>query len=149
MRIRSKEHRMQTTRAFRRILDAVFLSAIATAALAQDIPTYKVDPSWPKQLPKNWILGQVGGMAVDKDDHIWVFQRPRSLTADEAAAVQNPPTAECCSPAPSVLEFDTEGNLLKSWGGPNFIPDWPQTEHGIYVDRAGNIWLSGSGAPGQ
>src|SRR6201988_3687375 len=92
-------------------------------------PQYKVDPSWPKQLPNNWILGQVGGMAIDKDEHIWVFQRPRSLTPDEAAAAQKPPTAQCCIPAPSVLEFDKEGNVLKSWGGPGYDPDWPAQEH--------------------
>ena len=122
----------------------VIVSAMATAALAQGLPSYKVDPSWPKQLPKNWILGQVGGMTVDKDDHIWVFQRPRSLTADEAAAAQNPPTAQCCMPAPSVLEFDKEGNVIKSWGGPGYVQDWPSQEHGILVDKAGNVWLSGN-----
>jgi hypothetical protein len=120
-----------------------------THAYAGTPPKYEVDASWPKQLPNNWVIGQIGGMTVDKDDHIWVFQRPRSLTADEAAAARTPPTAECCFPAPSVLEFDAEGNLLKSWGEPNFNPSWPQNEHGIYVDRAGNVWLSGSGAAAQ
>jgi hypothetical protein len=129
---------------FSKILGLVIVSAVSTVALAQGLPNYKVDPSWPKQLPKNWILGQVGGMAVDKDDHIWVFQRPRSLTSDEAAAAQKPPTAECCVPAPSVLEFDKDGNVLKSWGGPGYDPDWPAQEHGIAVDKAGNVWLSGN-----
>jgi hypothetical protein len=129
-----------------RLLGLVVLLAISTAALAQPAPNYKVDASWPKPLPKNWVIGQVGGMAVDKDDHIWVFQRPRSLTVDEASAVQSPPTAECCAPAPSVLEFDKNGNLLKSWGGPGHDPDWPAQEHGIYVDKAGSVWLSGNSA---
>jgi len=117
---------------------------VSTLAFGQGAPTYKVDPFWPKQLPNNWILGQVGGMAIDKDEHIWVFQRPRSLTADEAAAAAKPPTAQCCLPAPSVLEFDKEGNILKSWGGPGYVPDWPAQEHGIYVDKTGNVWLSGN-----
>jgi hypothetical protein len=123
------------------------LSVFAQAPPAQknDLPVYKVDPDWPKRLPNNWIVGQVGGMAVDKDDHIWVLQRPRSLTADEASAAQTPPTAECCLPAPSVLEFDADGNLLKYWGGPGYIPHWPANEHGIYADKAGSIWISGSG----
>jgi len=116
------------------------------SAKTPGVPAYKVDASWPKQLPNDWILGQIGGMAVDKDDHIWVFQRPRSLTLDEAGAAQTPPLSECCFPAPSVLEFDSEGNLMKSWGGPNYISNWPASEHGIYVDNAGNVWLSGSGA---
>jgi hypothetical protein len=135
---------VNTRRIVSKILAVTLLSAISTIAVAQGLPSYKVDPSWPKQLPNNWILGQVGGMAVDKEDHIWVFQRPRSLTADEAAAAQKPPTAECCIPAPSVLEFDKQGNVLKSWGGPGYVPDWPAQEHGILVDKAGNVWLSGN-----
>jgi hypothetical protein len=129
---------------FTRILVLVLLSGMSTVAFAQALPIYKVDPFWPKELPNNWILGQVGGMAVDKDDHIWVFQRPRSLTADEAALAQKPPTTICCLPAPSVLEFDRAGNLLKSWGGPGYVQDWPAQEHGIFVDRTGNVWLSGN-----
>src|SRR5581483_5756615 len=68
-------------------------------------PQYKVVPSWPKQLPNNWLIGQVGGLAVDSHDHIWVLQRPLTLTADEAGAAQTPPRSECCFPAPSVIEF--------------------------------------------
>ena len=34
-------------------------------------PQYAVDASWPKPLPKNWILGQVSGIAVDKNDTVW------------------------------------------------------------------------------
>src|SRR5579862_7655011 len=84
------------------VLMGLFFSAAVRGVRAQAIPNYKVDASWPKQLPNNWIVGQIGGMAVDKDDHIWVLHRPRSLTPDEAAAAQTPPTAECCLPAPSV-----------------------------------------------
>ncbi len=113
---------------------------------AQDPPKYQVDPSWPKQLPNNWIMGQVGGMAVDHQDHIWVLQRPRSLTPDELGAAQTPPRSECCFAAPAVLEFDAAGNLLKSWGGPGYVPDWPASEHGIWVDAHDNVWIGGAGA---
>jgi hypothetical protein len=137
-------------RAIRRFSVTLFGCALllmaSTSTHAQSVPTYKVDPSWPKQLPNNWIIGQVGGMTVDKDDHIWVFQRPRSNTVDELSAAQTPPLAECCFAAPSVLEFDKQGNLLSSWGGPGHIPNWPATEHGIYVDNTGNVWLSGNSA---
>jgi hypothetical protein len=47
-------------------------------------PRYTVDPSWPKDLPENWLIGQVGGIAVDRNDNIWIIQRQRSLTNDEA-----------------------------------------------------------------
>jgi hypothetical protein len=52
------------------------------------------------KLPNKWILGQVGGIYVDAQDNIWVFQRPRSLTDDEKAAALDPPRAKCCVPAP-------------------------------------------------
>ena len=128
-----------------RILCAGILALNAAAVAAQDAPRYKVDASWPKPLPNNWMIGQVSGMAVDHDDRIWVLQRPRTLTPDEAWAAQKPPRAECCMSAPSVLVFDTAGNLLKSWGGPGHVPDWPTSEHGIHVDKKNNVWLAGSG----
>jgi DNA-binding beta-propeller fold protein YncE len=116
-------------------------------ASTQDQPHYKVDPFWPKELPNNWIVGQIGGMAVDRNNHIWVLQRPRSNTPDEIGADPSSPRgATCCIPAPPVLVFDTEGNLLKSWGGPGEGYDWPNTEHGIFVDRNGNVYIGGNGA---
>jgi DNA-binding beta-propeller fold protein YncE len=45
-----------------------------------------------------------------------------------------------------VLEFDVEGNLLQSWGGPGHAPGWPSSEHTIFVDKQKNVWLGGSGA---
>jgi DNA-binding beta-propeller fold protein YncE len=110
-------------------------------------PTFKVDPFWPKPLPNNWIIGQVGGMFIDKDDNIWVFQRPRSVTPDEKGATLNPPRSKCCVPAPSVLVFNRAGDVVKSWGGPgdNLGYDWPEQEHGILVDNKGFVWLSGNG----
>ena len=120
----------------------------ASEALAEG-PEFKVDPSWPKQLPNNWIMGQVGGMTVDAQDHIWVLQRPRSLTKDEAGAAQNPPVSQCCVPAPPVMEFDAAGNFLKGWGGPGEGYDWPDQEHALRLDGKGNIFLAGNGAKDQ
>src|SRR5271169_4470115 len=113
------------------IVSAILLSAFTLATYAQDVPTYQVDPLWPLALPNNWIIGQVGGLAVDSEDHIWVLHRPRSLTEDELGAAQTPPRSQCCVAAPSVLEFDAQGKVLRSWGGPGFVPDWPKAEHGI------------------
>ncbi len=107
-------------------------------------PQYKVDPSWPKQLPNNWIMGQVGGLTVDRENHIWVLQRPKSDTPDELGAEQTPPRSECCVAAPPILEFDAQGNLLRSLGGPGQGYDWPTSEHGIHIDKKGNIWIAGN-----
>lgn len=32
---------------------------------AGSVPVFNVDPSWPKPLPGDWLLGQVSGLAVD------------------------------------------------------------------------------------
>jgi hypothetical protein len=119
-------------------------AAIIPAAQAQAIPHFKVDPTWPKQLPNNWMMFNAPGMVVDKSDHIWVIQRPRQMPGADAAAAQTPPTGECCVPAPSVIEFDSQGNVVKSWGGPNFVPDWPILEHGLTIDGDGNFWVGGN-----
>ena len=105
------------------------------------VPQYTVDPFWPKPLPNNWILGQCSGIAVDPtNDHVWVTHRPGSLTQREAGQVQNPPWADCCTPAPPVLEFDPAGELVRAWGGAKDGVLWPRSEHGIYVDHDGNVW---------
>jgi len=125
---------------------ALILCAGATAAQAAG-PMFKVDPFWPKPLPNNWIIGQIGGMFIDRGDNIWAFQRPRSVTADEKGATLDPPRSKCCVPAPSVLVFNRAGDVVKSWGGPgdNLGYDWPEQEHGILVDNKGFVWLSGNG----
>src|SRR5436190_1931176 len=84
------------------------------------VPKFQYDPSFPQPLPENWAIGAIGGMAVDSHDHIWVLHRPGPLQKNErlGGAAMTPPRAECCIPAPPVLEFDQDGKLLASWGGP-------------------------------
>ncbi len=127
------------------LASAILLSAFTLPSYAQDPPKYRVDPFWPQELPNNWIIGQVGGLAVDREDHIWVLQRPASNTPDEIGVSLTPPRSMCCIAAPPVLEFDKQGHLLHSWGGPGEGFDWPKSEHGIYVDKDGNVWIGGSG----
>jgi hypothetical protein len=122
--------------------------AIGTTCKAQDPPHYKVDPFWPKELPNNWILGRVADVVVDKDDHIWILHSPSWVLKDEAGLAQNPPLSECCKPAPAVIEFDAEGNILKAWGGRGYVPDWPTQEFGFAVDKSGNVWIGGSWVAG-
>lgn len=100
-------------------------------------PNFVVDPGWPKPLPHNWIIGDIGGLYVDRHDNIWVYHRPRALSSTDAGALgvagkdaKGTPISAlgharrygqlsgCCIPAPSVLEFDKAGNLLQAWGGP-------------------------------
>ena len=112
------------------------------------VPVFEFDPTWPKPLPKNWAMGSVIGLDVDHLDHIWVVQRPSSLGGDEKAAASTPPQAECCAPAPPVIEYDFAGNYVRGWGGPGDGYEWPRTsleavsccEHGVHVDEDGNVW---------
>src|SRR3954452_15194209 len=94
------------------------LIALSWSVSAADAPRFEVDAAWPKALPNNWIMGQAAGVDVDGGDHIWVIQRPKTLTADEKTATLNPPTSKCCAPTPPVLESAQDGTLLHSWGGP-------------------------------
>src|SRR6202162_6383820 len=127
-------HRGRSFRAAARLSQIVCLAVtsviliaargLTRAAQAGEIPTFAVDASWPKPLPNNWILGQVGGITVDWQGHIWVIHRPLSVTDDHKGAALTPPRSKCCVSAPPVLEFDSEGNLLHSWGGPGEGDEW-------------------------
>src|SRR5215471_5524889 len=137
--------------------------SVAEAAGVQ-APMFEVDPLWPKPLPNHWVLGNTIGVSADAQDHIWIIHRQGSLEAMELYGVENAPPgaskrrngaveAECCVPAPAVLEFDQAGNLLHHWGGTDgegYI--WPDSNHGITVDYKGNVWIGGNGvgtAPGS
>jgi len=93
-----------------------------------------VDPAWPK-IPNNWQFGQVSSVSIDAQDNVWILQRPDTLQADEK------PRA-----APPLVEFDSKGNFIQGWGGPGPGYEWPSSEHGVYVDPKGYVWIGGNGA---
>jgi Lactonase, 7-bladed beta-propeller len=119
---------------------AVLLSCCVVTVAAQTtntVPAYRVDPAWPKPLPNHWVLGVVVGVAVDRQDHVWIVHRPSSVETYGRKWIW--------SAAPPVLEFAPDGTLLSSWGGPGTGFEWPEAEHGIYVDRQDHVWLGGAG----
>src|SRR5258706_15046361 len=120
-------------------------AADAQAKGTVQAPKFEVDPMWPKPLPNHWIMGNVIGVSVDAQDHIWIIHRGASLERMEAYAQATPPASDCCSAAPPVLEFDEAGNLIGHWGGPGPGYDWPESNHGITVDYKGNVWIGGNG----
>jgi hypothetical protein len=124
---------------------AVGARALESQAVRDGAPSFQVDPAWPR-MPKQWIMGQVSGVAVDARDHVWVLQRPWSLNSDEIA---RNPEAECCTAPPPVMEFDASGNYVQGWGGKpaDGSHEWPEDEHGIHVDHKGNVWMSSAGGP--
>ena len=112
---------------------------------AGKVPKFEPDPYWPKPLPNKWMLGGNGGVFVDSHDHIWIANRPRSLQDNDKFAADIPPQADCCIPAPSIVEFDMAGNLIQAWGGPGPGYEWPDMEHDIFVDHKDNVWIGGNG----
>ena len=94
-------------------------------------PEFTVDPAWPT-LPDDWVLGEVTSVSVDRNDNIWVLHVPQSIPADQRA-----------NAAPPVLQFDTSGTLLTSWGGPDNGTPWLGREHGIFVDDNDFVWIGG------
>ncbi|MGE3277668.1 MAG: hypothetical protein AB7O67_21340 [Vicinamibacterales bacterium] len=107
------------------------------------VPQFTVDPSWPQEMPNDWILGSVTGVFVDAQDHVWVTHLPEVLTPEETSIVQEPPIGTCCRPAPVVLEFDQEGKIVQGWGDANTqdVSEFPRNPHGIFVDHNDNVWV--------
>jgi len=109
-------------------------------------PMFEVDPFWPKPLPNHWLLGSAVGVGVDSRDHVFVVHRQTTFNeSTEIGAATDPPTGECCLPAPNILEFDPEGNLVGHWGGPGDGYTWPDSNHGITIDPKDNVWIGGNG----
>ncbi len=101
------------------------------------VPTFEADPTWPPALPNNWVMGAVASVDVDRRDHVWLLHRPRTV----AAGAEN-------RAAPPVLEFDASGKFIQGWGGPSDAFEWPDNEHGIYVDDKDVIWVGGNAGTG-
>ena len=118
-------------------------SVLAESSTVIQAPMFEVDPLWPKPLPNHWVLGRTIGVSIDSKNHVWIVHRVGTLEPGEKHATTTPPIAQCCAPAPPVLEFDEAGNLLRSWGGPGDGYDWPESLHGITVDYKGNVWIGG------
>ena len=102
------------------------------SAQARAVPAFQEDATWP-QMPAKWKLGNVASVAVDSRDHVWILHRPRTLPADQVPMS-----------APPVLEFDAAGNFVQAWGGNGAGYEWPQREHGIYVDHTDHVWIGGN-----
>ena len=98
------------------------------------VPAFQWDHTWPKDLPNNWLVGNVVGVAVDSRDNVWIVHRPNSQTGAEKT--------------PAVLAFDQSGNLIRSWGGPGDGYQWGTQTHGLYVDSQDSVWVGfGGGLP--
>lgn len=117
----------------------------APAGKAQ-APLFEVEILWPKPMPNHWLLGSATGVAIDKDDHIFVVNLTDSFTArTEIGRSANPSLGECCDPSPNVLEYDQSGALVGHWGGPGQGYNWPEQNSALGIDGQGNVWIGGAG----
>jgi DNA-binding beta-propeller fold protein YncE len=135
-----------------RIASAVLVLAACaqTPPGGTELPTFRVDPNWPKPLAEEQgvqlVHGQVAGIAVnEKNGHVWLVHRPGTLLPDEWNAKEGRPvTHRCCKAAPAVIEYDAAGNFVRGWTASGGGFEWPKSEHGIYIDPEGNVWLAGN-----
>ena len=75
---------------------------------------YAVDPGWP-QRPPDIPWGQMPGLAVDRQDNIWIHTRTN----------------------PAVQVYSPAGRYLRGWREENTN----SASHGIKFDREGHVWL--------
>jgi sugar lactone lactonase YvrE len=90
---------------------------------------YEADLSWPKPLPNRWVLGGLGGVCVDAQDHVLILNRQDIVDGDLNGATL----------APSIIEFDPAGNVVNSWGDPKLLD--PRL-HSCHFDKEGNVWIA-------
>jgi hypothetical protein len=106
------------------------------------VTRYEVDGTWPKPFPttpdpttgraRTWIPGEVAGTCVDSRDNVFIVTRGNLLDNEVAKG----------TPAPPVMEFDSDGNVVAAWGNRNVLPNGI---HGCFVDYQDNIWIGGNG----
>jgi hypothetical protein len=109
------------------------------------VPVFKVDPFWPKWLPNRWSMQQVTGIGIDpQNDHIWFINRAAAANPDEIGGDQN--KIDCCIRGPEIVELDHDGKVVRAWGGPGYIPEWPTALQTVIADSKGFIWVSGTAA---
>lgn len=79
---------------------------------------YNVDPVWLQRPERVGVLGAVSGIAVDRDDNVWVHNRGES----------------------PVHEYTASGEYVRTWGQRSI-----KEPHHLRVDPQGNIWVTDIG----
>nr|AIA12635.1 NHL repeat [uncultured bacterium] len=111
------------------IVAAAGIFGIVSSEAQTRAPRYEVDANWPKPLPNNWVLGGLGGLCVDRNDHVFILNRQDVLPGELNAGTQ----------APNIIEIDQAGNVVKSWGDAKLLDD---RLHSCHVDADNNIWIA-------
>jgi streptogramin lyase len=110
---------------------AVRVSTQAEMKPTNDLPNpYQSVENYFK-LPDGRTWGSTSAVEIDKDGRsIWIAERCGQNSCLDRASGQ-------MSKLPTVLKFDSSGNLVKSFGEGLLI--FP---HGIFIDRDDNVWVT-------
>src|SRR5437867_7429728 len=125
----------RTMRTTSMLIRTCVIFAVVTAILFPPLshaqggaPKYEVDLSWPTPLPDRWVLGGLGGVCVDRQDHVFILNRQDVLDVDLNAGHM----------APFIIEIDPTGNVVHSWGDPKLL----ETRlHSCHFDKDNNMWI--------
>ena len=79
---------------------------------------YRVDPAWPRK-PSDVAWGDMPGVAVDRDDRVWIFTRA----------------------TPAVQVYAPGGELVRAWADLDVT-----SAHHIKIDPEGHVWLADVGS---
>jgi DNA-binding beta-propeller fold protein YncE len=139
---------MKTSRVVGSVISAALVIAAASFGASSSraeggAPRYEADLSWPKPLPDRWVVGGLGGVCVDAQDHVLILNRQGLVEGELNAGHLAPP----------MIEFDPAGNVVNSWGDLNLL-EVPSEEqklgaiasrlHSCRFDKDNNVWIASS-----
>src|SRR3954468_20595872 len=111
---------------------AVLLSLCPLVGWAQSVPTIAFDSvPYLLKLPKDMHLGEMAGVAVNKQGHIFAYSRG-NVTGPAFGAT-----------AAQLLEFDANGKYLREIGKNNYAAAYA---HVVRIDPQGSIWTIDKGS---
>ncbi len=93
---------------------AALLALAGREPLPQPVTGYRVDPAWPKK-PAEIAWGEMPGVAVDRQDRVWIFTRQQ----------------------PALQIYASDGTFVKAWTDLEH-----GRAHHLKFDPEGNVWLT-------
>src|SRR5437588_11634513 len=106
MSVKTKTRSLGTVAIFAALAIAIGILCSPSLRAQSSAPKYEVDLSWPKPFPDRWILGGLGGVCVDAQDHVLLLNRRDAQDGDLNAGHLAPP----------IIELDAGGHVVNSWG---------------------------------
>jgi len=126
------------------------------------VPKFRVDASWPKELPApvgynpltwptptsgdteahRWVQGEVAGSCTDQWDNIYTFNRAWEtgvtvngvLQGNESGAIDsNDATPAGAKPSPPVVVFNSDGKTIAGFGNPALQQTGPEYGYPVYL----------------